>query len=439
MSTANLPAYVNPSLHRTPSYAEEPREYEQRIALADRLRPRPSGNFVKQSKGGGASLRLSAQEDDVALPVYGSGGLVEGTVDLSKTESVTSVEVKIEGRLLIKEIAEGGSTSAKLCLNTALLWIKDANNPVCPSSLRFSIPLPHTFTYEDKTFPLPPSFDVKLSGLPGFIATIDYSVSATIAKPHLVPQIRSKKFGIHIGSSIVSTPFIYYPRSRPASAIPAPLVANATGFQPTPSWRVFESSMRSKSTTRDDITTKFYIPTSRMFYMSEPIPFHMTLEASAVSLAAFLPFMPTAHTSGPVKVTRVQLMRQTTVDVRDTVVSGVKTDIWRTDCIGEGTFNLARDGPTSISFSGEIKIADNVKIPGFKAAGLSVKDCILLTVNPIDPGNAPFFDMRQVIPVRLSTDPWTPNGAGIGAHQADAWNRTPSPEDSEPLKRAPST
>jgi len=90
--------------------------------------------------------------------------------------------------------------------------------------------------------------------------------------------------------------------------------------------------------------------------MTQPIPFYLILESSAVSLAAFLPFSPTAGTLGPRKVMRVQLMRQTTVDVRygqvtsliscvhiytrNTTIAGVKTDIWRVDYIGEGTFTL---------------------------------------------------------------------------------------------------
>ena len=59
---------------------------------------------------------------------------------------------QIEGRLHLKEIAEGGTTTAKLCLTTVLLWMKDAANTVCPSSLRFSLALPSTFTYEDKSY-----------------------------------------------------------------------------------------------------------------------------------------------------------------------------------------------------------------------------------------------------------------------------------------------
>jgi hypothetical protein len=40
-------------------------------------------------------LRLNAQEDSVEVPVYGLGGRVTGTVELSKTKAVQSVEVKV--------------------------------------------------------------------------------------------------------------------------------------------------------------------------------------------------------------------------------------------------------------------------------------------------------------------------------------------------------
>lgn len=97
MSTANLPHYSDLAnlLNRTPSYSVEPQDSERRIALADRQRARPSGNFVKESKGGGVRLRLTSQEENIDLPVYGVADRVSGTVELSKTENVTCVEVKV--------------------------------------------------------------------------------------------------------------------------------------------------------------------------------------------------------------------------------------------------------------------------------------------------------------------------------------------------------
>ncbi|KAF9483515.1 hypothetical protein BDN70DRAFT_799620 [Pholiota conissans] len=437
MSTVSLPSYIDPSspLNRTPSYSLEPHDYERRIALADRLRPRPSGNFVKESKGGGVRLRLTAQEDNVELPVYGLGDHVSGTVELSKTEGITSVEVKIEGKLRLKEIAEGGTAAASLVLDTATLWFKDRVNHTCPTTLSFSLALPNTFQYEDQTYLLPPTFDVKLSGLPGFIGTIEYSVTAIVAKPNQnvpIPKVNSKALGIHIGSSIVSTPFIYFPRSKPAAPIPLSLKHSLSGFEITPDWKMTEYTLHSVAQNRPHITTKLYLPASRIFSMTMSIPFHLTLESSAVSLAAFLPLSPTSNTFNR-KITRIQLMRQTTVDVRNTTMYGVKTDMWRVDCIGEGTFTHAGDGPSHISFSGEIPLDPKViKVPAFRAAGLSVKDCILFTITPLDPGKAPFAPLREVVPVRLATDPWTPNGTGIGAERAFAMFETPTPPTPSP-------
>jgi hypothetical protein len=91
MSTVSLPSY----LARPPSYALGRQGQGHRFTLVDRLGPQLSGAFVKHSRGGDVFLRLNAQEDDASPPVYGSGALVEGTVELTKSEGVNSVEVKV--------------------------------------------------------------------------------------------------------------------------------------------------------------------------------------------------------------------------------------------------------------------------------------------------------------------------------------------------------
>ena len=88
---ANPPAY---SFARTPSYSSEPHEYEQRLAMVGRIRPRPMGNVVKSSKSGDVRLTLSAQESDTTA-VYGRQSIVEGAVELSKPENIKSVEIKV--------------------------------------------------------------------------------------------------------------------------------------------------------------------------------------------------------------------------------------------------------------------------------------------------------------------------------------------------------
>jgi len=85
-----------------------------------------------------------------------------------------------------------------------------------------------------------------------------------------------------------------------------------------------------------------------------------------------------------------------------------------------------------MSFRGEITLDPSVKITHFRAAGLSVKvrafvkhrlstkrrfqDCIVFTITPtVVSSKIPFADVRLVIPIRLTTDPWTADGRGIAA------------------------
>ncbi|KAI0354874.1 hypothetical protein OH77DRAFT_367419 [Trametes cingulata] len=399
MSTTSLPAYVA-SFARIPSYSAEPQEFEQRLAL-NRPSRRPAGDFVKQSRSGNVSLRLFAQDDNVSLPVYGCGAAVEGAVNLSKTDGVTCVEVKIEGTMRIQEVAEGGATTHKLCLSKVTLWSKDSDQEPCPPSLQFSLTLPMTFSDGKDIYPLPPTHDVHLSGVPGFNATIEYGVSATVTKGKASALLR-------IGNSTVSTPFIYYPRSRPALPLPESMSLDSFYFIDSPDWRCWETSMKARTKGGKDIHCQLYLPASRVFSITQPIPFHIMFSSTALSLAAYLPYGPTANILAPNKqFTHLRVIRQSVVDVRNAMVLGTKTDMWRVDTIGEAEFRHSGDGPDWLAFAGEIRVDEQVKVGGFKAGGLTVKDFIEFSMTPPDPPKAPFSQMRLVIPIRLTTDPWS--------------------------------
>jgi hypothetical protein len=84
----------------------------------------------------------------------------------------------------------------------------------------------------------------------------------------------------------------------------------------TPQWCPYEWNIRAKGSSVQDISTTLYIPASRTFCIAQPIPFHLTLKSSAISLASFLPLAPTSGSPSGKTATRIQLMRQSTVDVR---------------------------------------------------------------------------------------------------------------------------
>ena len=62
---------------------------------------------------------------------------------------------QVEGSLRLKEIAEGGTTSHKLCLSVVTLWSREADRRPCPASLSFSLTLPTTFSDGKETYVSP--------------------------------------------------------------------------------------------------------------------------------------------------------------------------------------------------------------------------------------------------------------------------------------------
>ncbi|KXN81785.1 hypothetical protein AN958_03711, partial [Leucoagaricus sp. SymC.cos] len=423
-------------------------EHEQTIAANERSRARFVGSFVKHSKHGHARLKLTAQEDGIAMPAYGLGGSVEGVVELDdeKTEGVDSVQVKIEGRLKLQELGESGDSTAQLVLDTKLLWVKSPVSQECPKALDFRLTLPTTFTHEGVTHPLPPTYEIKLKGIPGFTARIEYSVTALINRPStvpsMVPLVKSKTLKLNIGTTVVSTPFLYYPRSRPSSPPPPPLTwTPSKGFNLTDAWSAFETTSKAKQSRLQDVIVKLHIPRSRIFCFTQRIPFYLSIESSAVSLAAFLPFAPTTGPMNSKVAMRIEVLRQTTVDVKyaNSTNRHARQDMWRVDSIGDGRFNSHLGNEKTMSaFSGEIGILDLVQIGGFKAAGLSVKDCIVLSMTPLDPGKCPFRDFRLIVPIRLATNVWTADGSGIGLARDSVRTPTGSNEQTS-IPSIPST
>ncbi|KAG1742306.1 uncharacterized protein EDB91DRAFT_1279244 [Suillus paluster] len=413
-ATVTLPGYPTPSSQaHSPTYTAAPQAHEYRLAHDARLSPnRSPREFVKQTRNGGVSLRLAGQDDQTALPVYGYGASVEGTLDIHKRDGITSVEVQIEGTLMLEESAEGGTTNCKLCLNKSILWVKDRiYEAPCPRSLSFCLPLPTTFSDGGKTYPLPPTHESHLSGLPGFRARVDYSISVIAVKPNIIPHAVKSSL-LWGGDWAISTPFEYLPRTRPSTPIPPPLVPGQWGIIETPQWKVFPTLIHANRGGHD-IMVKLFIPASRTFCMNQSIPFHIMFSSSAMSLAAFMPLGPMVATSPKKQRTRIQLLRQTTVDVRNTFELGTRTDIWRIDCIGEGAFRHAGDGPLWVAFSGEIYISPDIKIGGFKAGGFSIKDCIVLTMTPPEHSKSAFKELRLAVPIRLATDPCSGSGLAV--------------------------
>ncbi|KAI0277146.1 hypothetical protein BGY98DRAFT_1090037 [Russula aff. rugulosa BPL654] len=364
------------------------------IIAAPTPRPPPGGEFVKESKGGNLRLRLYRQSDNVTVPVFGIRGPVEGTLELSKPKGLVFVAVRVEGLLKVEEVAGGGTTTTLLCNETVTLWRKDSDLQPCPYSFPFSIPLPTTFSDERGSWALPPTFEAHLSGLPGFNANVDYTVTAIISK--------SKSLVLGIGVTTLSTPFTYYPRTAPARGIPPRLEPRtcSPGLHITSEWRVHESHITARLPgLSKSIVCKVYTPASHVLCMRRAIPYHVTFTGPPLALATLLTYMPSRMGAAP-------LLRQISVDVKNEYEpAGATSEMWRTRRIGEGSLYRSGDGTGWLTFTGEITVDSEVTIGGFKAAALWVKDCIVFSITPPDAHKGPIGDLRCVIPVRLVTDP----------------------------------
>ncbi|KAL4064166.1 hypothetical protein V8B97DRAFT_1988871 [Scleroderma yunnanense] len=377
MSTTNPPDYA-PSWALqlpSPSYTPSPQTHELRLALNGWLRPNvTSCEFVKQTKNGCASVRLSGQDGRASLPVYGQGTSIQGIVDVYKNEGIVSIEVQIDGILKLEQVAGAGTCAYNLCSCKNILWIKDRVHDVpCPRSLPFSLVLPTTFSTGDKTYPLPPSYEAHLSGLPGFRAFVSYTLTVVVVKPNDVPNI-VKSALLRKDDWVIFTPFLYHPRSCPLQPVPPPLLTNPQyGFIASPQWKASVSIVPANHGGQD-VTVELYLPSTRIFCVRQTIPFHLSFRSSPDALALFMPLVPGVGSSLPKRqFTRIQLMRQTTVDVRNAVVLGTKTDIWRVDCIGEGAFKHTGSGSDWLAYSGEIFMASHITVGGFRAGGFSVR------------------------------------------------------------------
>ncbi|KAF7339029.1 Kinase-like protein [Mycena venus] len=386
-------------IHSLPSFlSSSSADDEQCRAIYVRSLPQATGTFIVTSSNDNVKLHLTAQEDKIELPVYGTGGVLAGIVELTKTENISSVEVKVEGRVKVHEVGESGRAETTISVGHIKLWSKADNNLFCPSSLPFSVTLPTRFQEGGRSCPLPPSHSAYLEGVPGFHAYIDYSASVHVNA--------KKKFGLSIGSTTVSTPFIYQSRSRPAHPIPVPLNCGNAGFIARQGWKLYSSVAKANPSEYgiQDVAVKFYIPESRVFWVGSTIPFHVTFEGTLDSLAWFRSYGPTGELNGP----RLQLIRQSSADVRGTVLNNIKTNIWRRDSIGEGVFwPAAAEGATRMSFSGEVPI-EPIKVTGFQLRHFSVRDWLMMTAPDVT--KSPFAGFREAIPVQLTTDAWVEDG-----------------------------
>ncbi|KAF9492018.1 hypothetical protein BDN71DRAFT_1509816 [Pleurotus eryngii] len=462
VSISPLPEYSPSS--PAPEYSDELLLGEERLEHTprpDRLRPTPTGVFVK--KAGRTSIVLNEQEDGVRIPSYGRHAVVSGAVCLENPSIVEEVTVKLDGRMDLT-ISEGGSKSHKLVNETYTLWSKKdatAEQPMCPCFVPFSLLIPSTYEEGDKTRPLPPSFDTAFPGVPGLFAKCTYTLVVTIAK------IRHRQMTWLTKNKTISIRLHYHPRTRPHR----PNVSSSCLFSSLKvapeEWQQVIAQMQPRySSSLTPIDCHLMVPAAQIFGLEEAIPFHIQLTGTIASLRAFLPqstevyplspidttstvdtsatlvhsplslsslpptavsVCPSSSSPKPLKrrfsrssysppstkpIIRVFLLRQISVQVR-----GQKA--WRNCTLGEGKIwplpppagsmdcLVPEREEANLDWEGEVRCNSNTMVGGFNAGQLAVKDFIVLALTPPDPHSSPLLEFQYAHPIRFVTDPWT--------------------------------
>lgn len=182
---------------------------------------------------------------------------------------------------------------------------------------------------------------------------------------------------IWVFSSTLSTSLIYLPRSRPPTSSPPPLypVTFTPRLDSWTDWQAFTMMVNAKRPFKgappdlQDIESKLYLHTTRIFPVVHSIPFYLSFLSSSSTLAAFMPFGPQtpgsagSDASGGYQCTQMKLMRQVIVDAKNSnlraqsasVVQrgsgrgrasslsgsvGSSPELWDMTTIGEGSFKL---------------------------------------------------------------------------------------------------
>jgi len=402
----SLPAYTPSS--PAPSYSLTPANDEHRLAhTPQRARRIPLGVFTKSS--GSITLVLENQEPNTPCPSYGRQAAIRGSVILERSKGVSEVVVELGGRLYLT-IPEGGGRTEKILNASYSLWSRQSqNDDTCPGTIPFSFLLPATFASGDTMRPLPPSAEVAFPGANGVFVIISYVLTVLVKKTR-----RSVAFWSR--SKTLALRFNHYPRTAPNR----PVLQNtfvSTLKTAAEEWHQAISIMKTRpSSNFAPIHCLFFVPSVKIFGLSDTIPFHIQLVAPLSSLREFLPPIDTAESAKskrPTKpVIRVHLLRQVCVMVRNQTA-------WRNAVIGEGKLwplppsqmtsppvSDTSSQEESLDWEGEVRCGETVTTGGFNAGNVSVKDFIVLDLVPPDPEKSPLMSMQYALPIRLVTDSW---------------------------------
>lgn len=409
-----------------PAYSFEPCSGEQRLELTPRHGHTPlTGSIIKRFAM--LSLVLPEQEDGAQIPSYGRNGVIDGVFCFDDPSRIIKVMIKLHGKAETTTTESG--TNTKCLLNDQYtLWQKNnMDEPSCPNQLNFACALPSTYSEGNGAKPLPPSFHF---AIPGFSIKIHYCI--------LVQITLKRRSKLDFSSSVKEYPvlFKYWPRSRPNRPFEAtPCFLFSVKTLPE-EWHQTISSLKTRSNevARETLHCHFFVPSIRIFGLSDTIPFHVQLNGPISSLRDFFPpdvlqRVTSADSSlsapsvrpkssgrrseGKQHSVRAQLLQQIVVmvdsckvvknsTVGEGVVHPLPPSLYRDRCLGTMEETL--------DWEGFVKCNDDVKVGSFSTGLIQVQHFLSLSLTPLDVRRSPFQVLNIHVPVKLVTDSYEDYG-----------------------------
>ncbi|KAF7303631.1 hypothetical protein MIND_00592400 [Mycena indigotica] len=410
MTTIVLPPYTPPP--PVPSYSPKPADDESIVAHTPRIRELPTGSYIQRC--GNDAVVLADQDPAAEIPSYGRQGLINGFVSVEERETVSEIVLKVKGKMDFM-ISEGGSMSTKLFNDSFTLWSSQkASTSVSPSAVPFSVPIRGKFEDENLVaHPLPPSYEIPWTTVPGLYFKSSYSISVTITRS------RSRKLQFLNKSRTITIPFEYVPRLRPwrpiqpFSDLRADVKAMPEEFRQL-SWEV---SPRPKSTALP-LDLHLFLPAVEIFGLDDTIPFHVQLSGSVSALQHFV--SPHSTHSAATKTQRkeglsVSLVRQVAIEINGRRASRAFTLASAALVLQPPSY----DSLPSLDFSGSLRPHQSTQTGMFDIGAVRVHDFVVVELWPIDLDTLHGYQtLRYSHAVKLVTDSWVDAGSSAGSAMA---------------------
>ncbi|KAJ8597652.1 hypothetical protein M405DRAFT_723676 [Rhizopogon salebrosus TDB-379] len=391
----------------SPSYSTELLPEEQTVEATRRAGSQYQNTGVFRRIADNITLVLRDQRPGSITPVYGRNGPIRGHISLRSSEGLTDVSLKFEGHLRVNTSRTALTTS--MAAASYSLWNSSSDEP-CPKTLPFMISVPPTFVESDQSRPLPPSFEDKHDK-----ATCSYTLSVVVSKPRrFLASFRS--------SDSLVVPIRYYPRCRPRTPmLPSDAPFLATVKTSPEEWRQVLCTMNATQRSRlAPVQCLLFIPSIQTYALSDTIPFHLQLRGPPSALAPFLEKTQSdrsrsSSSSGEISI-RVYLLRQLVLKAYD------DNKIASNQILGEAKLMYSGPLPENhhsyrnhplcegidyLDWDGELRCLENDTVGSFTTPTLSVRDYIVLSLDPLEPLKCPLIATKHYHPIRWVTDPWS--------------------------------